>query len=401
MKAVIYGVGKNFCKYKSEIYSNYEVVALCDSSSAKQGTIVNGLEVLNLSQMTLVVYDRIIVTVTLTDFKIKELLSEFEAFGIDVSKVYFTERGREFIEYFDDLLCEQYSAEEGITGVPGYMTDFQGIKNSLIDLPFIPKDRDGKVVSYRDKEALDFNAGQREYVGLLMAVEEAADMFTMFEFGAGWGPFMSAAAFACKKKGVGKIDVNGVEGERNKIPLMKRHLTVNGLRPETDELFTLYGNVSVKIFNNVVAVTNEIFEFPLVEEEHYGASLLQDFSEWTKDRIMMIEGITPEILFADYMIIDFVHIDIQGYEKILLNDESVLNLFSQKVKYITIGTHSREDEVVLIKNLYNAGFYLLREEGCVMSTKRELPENLVDMTIIDGVQVWRNSKYATNMWEAL
>jgi hypothetical protein len=271
-----------------------------------------------------------------------------------------------------------------------YLTDFMGAKHSVTDLPFI-KNRDGDIVNEIPVPDDSFHAESIEYVALFTAVEDASDVFTMFEFGAGWGPWMVAAGIACKKRGNFKsISLTGVEGEPDKIHYIKRHLIKNALMRENADLKSSIDNVHTAIYEGVVNVDGSTAKFPLVSGKDYDASLMQDTSVYCRSDFIEVPGYTPAFLFSDYDFIDFVHVDIQGYESVLFFDEKVIEDFRQKVKYICIGTHSRKIEGDLMEYLYGHNFQLIREKPCRMHLPQTKPGSFIDITTMDGTQIWRN-----------
>jgi hypothetical protein len=272
----------------------------------------------------------------------------------------------------------------------GYLTDFMGIRHSVKDLPHI-NDRDGSVITEIPIPNDTFHSDAIEYVGVFMAVEDADDTFTMFELGAGWGPWMSICGMACKTRGgFQSIDIIGVEGEANKIPYIQRHLKKNSLMPECAELESFHDLVHAMIYHGVVNTDGLSMKFPLVSGEHYGASLITDTSSYRNATFIEVPGYSPRFLFKNYDTVDIAHIDIQGYEGILFENEETVGVFKEKVKYICLGTHSRKIEGYLLEQLYNSGFILLREKPCHMALPKTKPESFIDITTIDGTQIWRN-----------
>jgi len=232
-----------------------------------------------------------------------------------------------------------------------------------------------------------FHAPAVEYASLFYAIEQSKkDSFTMFELGAGWGPWMSYTAKACKFMGFSCINIIGVEGEENKIPIIKEHLTINGFRQNNDELSQSYNNINSRIIHGVIMENDCNVEFPKVEEHHYGATMLNTSQ---KHETISVRGFSMKTLLNDFDIIDFIHIDIQGYEYSVI--KSAMLVLTQKVRYICIGTHSRKIEGDLIDIMYENDWELLREFPCIFNKGIKLKDqHLVEMTTYDGTQFWRN-----------
>lgn len=272
-------------------------------------------------------------------------------------------------------------------GYRGFVRDWLGIYHNLTDLPIFPKELDGQCISRLPVPNDGLHAEVIEYFALLTSVEAARkNKYTMLELGAGWGPWMCASGITCKKAGIGEIKLTGVEGEANKIPLIKHHLTKNGLRPDNDLNENTLDGCMTRIINGVVNDGTPAL-FPVVDISHYGASLIH--GDCQSDEMVSVRGYTMEELTKDDDIVDLVHIDIQGYEKVLLEEQ--IRIFQDKVLYIAIGTHTRAIEGFLIEFMLSHGFVLLREQPCLISKPNQLPQNPVDMTIRDGMQVWKNN----------
>jgi hypothetical protein len=280
----------------------------------------------------------------------------------------------------DIQLLNKY-CEKNIFPEDGYLTDFMGIKHSVSDILFI-KHRNKEIVSNIPVPDDSFHAKAIEYVGTLLAVEAANDSFTMFELGAGWGPWMATSGVACKKReNINAINLVGVEGTEIKILYIKNHLAKNGL---TDTY------LKTNIYQGVVNTDGGKMKFPVASGDNYGESVLANTMHYRNLELIEVNGFTCSFLFADYNMIDLVHIDIQGYEEILFSDPATMEVFKGKVKFIVIGTHSRKIEGMLIELLYKNDFYLLREEPALISLPTECPDSFVDITFQDGTQVWVN-----------
>jgi hypothetical protein len=210
----------------------------------------------------------------------------------------------------------------------------------------------------------------------------------MLELGAGWGPWMCAAGVAAKKKGIQSIYLLGVEGSSMKIPFIKRHLFHNGLRPDTDNLMTNLSGINIEIYDGVITTDGKDKQFPLVEDFNYGGSLIENTIHRRNLPLITVKGYTLDELISKFELIDLIHFDIQGYEKeIIEHNINILN----KVKFLAIGTHSREIEGFLTEFLYANGFKLIREKPCLVNWPDTAFHGcFIDITKSDGMQVWRN-----------
>jgi len=79
-----------------------------------------------------------------------------------------------------------------------------------------------------------------------------------------------------------------------------------------------------------------------------------------------------------------LHIDIQGGEADLVHNS--LDLINNHVRYMFIGTHSREIEGRLFADLIPAGWYLEIERPAILNLEHG------PKVVIDGVQGWRNRR---------
>ncbi len=292
----------------------------------------------------------------------------------------------------EDQLLMGFYLDPGSQPMPGYLTDFMGIRHSTVDLPFIAP-RSGEIIRALPIPDDSFHAEAIEYVGLFLSIAEAKDSYTMFELGAGWGPWMCAAGVACRKRGLKVINLNGVEGDYEKNPIIKRHLTVNGLRPtDDDSSITELDGVRAAIYDGVVNDDGRDMEFPEVGAGNYGGSVVPEAGVMRQLPTRMVKGYNFTTLASEFPLIDLVHMDLQGYELTLL--ENCLETFKQRVKFLLIGTHTRKIEGLLTEFLYNNGFQLLRENPCRVVWPQQAPASFIDITYRDGTQIWRNTRFS-------
>jgi len=291
---------------------------------------------------------------------------------------------------FDDIELLSGYVDINAKLLDGYYTDFFGIKTPIRVVSSLAH-RSGVVNTDIPVPDDSVHANTVEYCCLFDAIEQSKDTFTMFELGAGWGPWMTCAAVACKKRGFSEINIIGVEGEANKIALIKEMLSVNGLRNDDDELSQHFGNVYSEIIHGVVTETDGTVEFPVVEIEHYGASLL-DVAAVRNHSRESVPGYSIETLIKDYPNVDFIHLDLQGYEVEVIR--AAIDAINSKVRFLCIGTHSRKIEGDLIDFLMANDWELLRESPCMFlyGENVEISNQLVDLTDQDGLQFWRNRR---------
>jgi hypothetical protein len=291
----------------------------------------------------------------------------------------------------DVHLLEKYLLKETVNGKEGFITDFLGIRHNLDCLPKNYLSLSGKVLKKLPIPDDSFHSQTIEYVACFTSVENSShSSYTMLELGAGWGPWMSISGVAAKKNEIKQINLIGVEGVKNKIPFIKKHLTENKLRPESEEFETSFlytgGEINTKIYDGVVNTDGTNMEFPDVPIDGYGASLVNT----NNLPLVNVKGYSLADITKPYKYIDFAHLDLQGYEKELINEN--IDLIRKKIKYLLIGTHSRSIEGFLIEFLYNNKFMLLREQPCLVKWPDNKPENFINQTTMDGSQFWVNTK---------
>ncbi len=119
-------------------------------------------------------------------------------------------------------------------GEPGYYRDFLGVRTS-IRYVHLPAYASGHVFGYptRDTTFLHY---YDEWIGVLRSVLEAKECLVAMELGAGWGPWLVAAAVAARRRGINNIRLVGVEGSTEHLAFMRQHFADNGLRPEDHTL---------------------------------------------------------------------------------------------------------------------------------------------------------------------
>jgi hypothetical protein len=284
--------------------------------------------------------------------------------------------------------------KEKLCGKDEYITDFLGIRHGIEFFPASYEHNSGAVFQKLPIPDDGFHAESIEYVACFTSVEDSSDSYTMFELGAGWGPWMSIAGSTAIKKGIKKINLIGVEGAHNKTGFIKKHLLENGLRPDKEDLETTLYNpqfqweVNTKIYDGIINATGDDMEFPEVPPDAYGASLTDGTSARMDTRLIKTKGYSFSGISSGYDLIDFVHLDLQGYEEEFV--PSVIETLKEKVRFLFIGTHTRRIEGNLLNVLYDNGFKLLREQPCRVAWPESKPASFVDCTFKDGGQFWVN-----------
>jgi len=226
---------------------------------------------------------------------------------------------------------------------------------------------------------MNWHADMAEWAAALRAVDLAKDEFVVIELGCGWGCWMNNTAVAARRRGL-KVHAIGVEADAAHVQFAREALATNGIRTEE---YTLHQGVAASQSGKA------LFPKPDVQGTHWGSEPIFDAAPDVAARALA-SGEFDEVaiipmaeVIADRRRIDLLHMDIQGGEARLVHD--CLSLFSERVAYIVIGTHSRQVEGQLFGDLQAAGWLLEIERPAILALGEEGP-----VTRSDGVQGWRN-----------
>lgn len=242
-----------------------------------------------------------------------------------------------------------------------------------------------------------FHAEAIEYVALSDALQRSLGdtPFCAVEIGAGWAPWITAAGVIARRQGTRKINLVGVEASSRRFPLMCRHLEANGLRPPgTSVEDAQHENVFTRLFNGAVWTHDGVIWFPESDVADMGAAATtaNDVTDYrgAKSDHKSIPCRKLETLLQGLGIVDFMHIDIQGAELELLQDQ--IDWVSRNIRTLMIATHSRPIEGKLMELLFDRGWQLHREKPCRVDWHKNC--SLAGRTIVDGSQYWLNAKLA-------
>jgi FkbM family methyltransferase len=265
-------------------------------------------------------------------------------------------------------------------GRPGHVANFLGAFTRTAFSSGIGM-LDGQVEDY--PLSGNFHGGAMEWVGTLRAVLDATDGFRMLELGAGFGPWCVVGYLAAAQRGIPEIMVVGVEGDAGHVEFMEKNFATNGLPPG-----------ACAIVRGVVAVADGVARFPKAKDpsQVYGAgpplaasgSERDPFDFFMQGNAHMVQEVVEVPAFslasltARYQSVDLVHCDVQGGELELFRNG--IDLASEKVKRVVIGTHSPEIDRGLIGVFATNGWVLEGAEDCFIRHG----------LFHDGTQVWRN-----------
>lgn len=277
-----------------------------------------------------------------------------------------------------------------------YYTDGFGVKTLFECVPFV---KPGSLnIGRLELPVPDdgFHAEAIEYIAVTDALHRflGGKSFCAVEIGAGWGPWIAVAGVIGRQQGIEQLKLVGVEASSQRFPLMRRHLEANDLRPTGIEGEDAQcGTVFTRLFNGAIWTHDGVIWFPETDVADMGAAATTaDESTDYRGAELNHKSVACkrlDTLLQDLGVVDFMHIDIQGAEFELLQDQ--IDWLSANVKTLMIATHSRSIEGKLIDLLFSKGWQLHREKPCRVEWYKNCSQ--VGKTIVDGSQYWLNSKF--------
>lgn len=231
-----------------------------------------------------------------------------------------------------------------------------------------------------------------EYVALLVSIERAAHAgkrcFTVMELGASYAPWAIAAGVLATRKGFEKINLVAVEANAEIVPDIKEHAARNGLLDnEKVDLQAIHGAIYTSDENvffpkvNVASDNGGQIASEALKNDYRGLDLEYE----------VVKGYSLATLASEYARIDFLHMDVQGAEAMLLADEPFLAVLDEKVATFFLATQSRLIEGLALQKLSGLGWSLARERP-TMYRQNDRTKDINGWTLRDGGQLWLNPK---------
>ena len=234
-----------------------------------------------------------------------------------------------------------------------------------------------------------------EWIDLLEAVCAARGRFTMIELGAGFGRWTARGALAARSRGITRLALGLAEAEPQHALWLRQHMADNGIGPE-----------EYRLYEAAVGDRDGEVDFyvstPDVEGLWYGQSVCGDnlnglpqvgtyfgrpvVQTPTGERLARTPQISLGAILADYDLIDFADLDLQGAEADAI--ASALEPLTAKVRRLHIGTHGAQIEARLRRLLGGAGWQCLRDYPCQSENDTDYGRHLFN----DGVQTWINPR---------
>jgi len=291
-------------------------------------------------------------------------------------------------------ILKQFATMTASTATDHY-TDGFGVKTLYECVPFIKPE--ALNIQRLELPVPDdgFHAEAIEYVAVTDALNRFQNnaSFCAVEIGAGWAPWIAVAGVIGRQRGISQLALVGVEASAQRFPLMRRHLETNELRPaNVTEEDAQSGTVFTRLFNGAIWTHDGVIWFPETDVEDMGAAATAADENTDYRGAELNHNSIPckklNTLLQDLGIVDFMHIDIQGAEFELLQDQ--IDWLSANVRTLMIATHSRSIEGKLIDLLFSNGWQLHREKPCRVDWYKNCSQ--VGKTLVDGSQYWLNSK---------
>jgi FkbM family methyltransferase len=266
--------------------------------------------------------------------------------------------------------------------MPGFIVDFTGTRTKTTFVYAEARYLDNTLIPI--PVPADFHAEAVEWIGALKSVASASGTFTVLELGAGYGAWCVATCVAARQKGIGDIRLYAVEGDPGHFEDLKEHCQNNGIQESISTLI-----------QGAVGVATGVAHWPKADDPA---------NTWGGRPIMRGERDTTGVKTSEYIEVqllsladivqrelswDLIHMDVQGHEFDLCS--SCIDLLDERVRWIVIGTHSRKIEGDIMELMFSHGWHLANEKPAKIRYNREA-DNLENMTMFDGTQVWQNMR---------
>ncbi|AGB47342.1 hypothetical protein Mesau_05030 [Mesorhizobium australicum WSM2073] len=288
--------------------------------------------------------------------------------------------GSVFFHYncsFDAIGAMNSHARSDLQAHPSYVTNFLGVKVSPRFFPGILGGKAGTVEPI--PIPANWHADIAEWAAALRAVDLASGRFRVVELGCGWGCWLNNTGVAARNRGL-EVELIGIEGDSEHVAYAHEAMATNG-----------FSEKEFSIIHGVAAPRKGVALFPIVEnpgaswgsEPILEASAAQIKEASTSGQYQQLDAV-PLVEIVKGEPVDLLHIDIQGGEADFV--EAAISDLNKFVRYIVIGTHSRQIEGRIMTALLNEGWKLEMERPAIIELVDGRPR-----ISVDGVQGWRNA----------
>ncbi|TPL22883.1 MULTISPECIES: FkbM family methyltransferase [unclassified Mesorhizobium] len=288
--------------------------------------------------------------------------------------------GSVFFHYncsFDAIGTMNRHARSDLQPHPSYVTNFLGVK---VSPRFFPGILDGKAGTIEPIPIpANWHADIAEWAAALRAVDLASERFRVVELGCGWGCWLNNTGAAARNKGL-TVELIGIEGDSEHVAYAQEAMAANDF--SEDEF---------RIIHGVAAPEKGEALFPVVEnagaswgsEPILNATAAQIKEASASGQYQRLDAF-PLADIVSGEPVDLLHIDIQGGEADFV--EAAISDLNKFVRYIVIGTHSRQIEGRIMSTFLNEGWKLEIERPAIIGLVDGRPR-----ISVDGVQGWRNA----------
>ena len=282
-----------------------------------------------------------------------------------------------YLSAFDAIGTINKYAGKAVRPSAGFATNFLGVKTRPAFYPNILSERTGTVDS--PPIPANWHADIAEWAACLRSVDLAGDRFVMMELGCGWGCWMNNLGVAAKSQGK-TIRLVGMEADEESLQFARLALSDNGI---AESEFTLIEGIAGK--------AGSVALFPRVGAEGGGGgeaifnpTSAELDAALGSGKFVRMPVVDLDELTRNEKRLDFLHVDIQGAELDLLTEQ--FDWLCKKVRYVFIGTHSKQIEGGLFQLFTTGGNWKLEiERPAVFGLLGGHPS-----VQIDGAQAWRN-----------
>ncbi|SFE66751.1 FkbM family methyltransferase [Methylobacterium sp. 13MFTsu3.1M2] len=295
----------------------------------------------------------------------------------------------------DDALVSRLVAAN-LEPHPGVYTDQVGVRVDPSYCPWV-WDKTNQVGSGLPLPSDGYIGDGMEYVALALALEWAhgQDSFVVAELGAGWGPWVSAAALCARRKGFQQTEILALEADQPRFEILRQHLALNGLVPRESANTGSSAGIVWRLMQGAVGLNDGVLYWPKSDDvTAAGRSTVSDLDKphhFTGEDVAFeeVKAFSLNTILADLSRVDLLHVDIQGSEGTIL--PAAIDLLNSKVRSMFVGTHSRKIEGDFIEFFRGHGWVLTREKPCQFYSMAH-GQDLTSSTYVDGGQLWRNAR---------
>lgn len=241
--------------------------------------------------------------------------------------------------------------------------------------------------SYPDPASEDYF----EWVDVLSAIRDAGEQFVMMEVGAGYGRWLTNAAAAydafIDRNATSRLLI-AVEADPDRFAMMHENLIAHGVSEEEMRLFECAvsnydGDIAFKMNRNPNRFGGMVVKDPAIEDQDLETVVLDE--EWAFLKSVPCRRFSDVV--AEFEHIDLIDFDVQNEELVLIVD--ALELLTERVSRLHIGTHSPEVEVGLREVLGGRGWVSVRD----FPKRGTIDTSAGSLKLIDGIQSWTNPKF--------